>query len=86
MAGVGRGGPQDTEGFCRDTLADPALVAHLAENYVAWGGSVRYSDAYRVCCCPPQPPPAWPHPLTPRPDVLLNRGTLLLLAAAQISC
>lgn len=39
---------QDSEGFCRETLAHPALVAHVAENYVAWGGNVRFSDAYRV--------------------------------------
>lgn len=49
---------QDTESFCADTLCAPAFVDYLNSTFLAWGGDIRYSDAFklasslRVCSYP----------------------------------
>lgn len=39
---------QDTDSFCRSTLCNPDVADLINRLFVAWGGDVRYSDAYRV--------------------------------------
>ena len=41
-----------TARFCRETLCDAEVVDHIGQHYVAWGGDVRRSDAFRVCPMP----------------------------------
>lgn len=38
---------QDTDAFCRGTLCNPAFAAFVNEHFVAWGGDLRSSDAFR---------------------------------------
>jgi len=39
---------EDTARFCAETLCDAALTEHVDRNYVAWGGDIRRTDAFRV--------------------------------------
>lgn len=39
---------QDTDAFCRGTLCNPAFAAFVNEHFVAWGGDLRSSDAFRL--------------------------------------
>ena len=39
---------EDTARFCAETLCDGALTEHVDRNYVAWGGDIRRTDAFRV--------------------------------------
>ena len=39
---------EDTARFCRETLCASEVVDHIGHNFVAWGGDVRRSDAFRV--------------------------------------
>ena len=39
---------ENTARFCTETLCDAALTDHVQRNYVAWGGDVRRTDAFRV--------------------------------------
>ena len=38
---------QDTDAFCRGTLCDPGFAAFVNQHFVAWGGDLRRSDAFR---------------------------------------
>jgi hypothetical protein len=40
--------PQDTYAFCRNVLCAPEVLSHVEEQFVAWGGDVRRSDAFSV--------------------------------------
>lgn len=40
--------PQDTDRFCADVLCAPEMVSYANQNFVAWGGDVRYADAFQV--------------------------------------
>lgn len=37
---------QHTDTFCKETLCAPAFVDYLNSTFVAWGGDLRYRDAY----------------------------------------
>ncbi|KAK9806360.1 hypothetical protein WJX72_011391 [[Myrmecia] bisecta] len=39
---------QDTDRFCRGTLCSPGVVEYVNANFVAWGGNIRFADAYRL--------------------------------------
>ncbi|KAI7840654.1 hypothetical protein COHA_005675 [Chlorella ohadii] len=39
---------QDTDAFCRGTLCDPGFAAFVNQHFVAWGGDLRRSDAFRL--------------------------------------
>ena len=55
---------QDTEEFCRETLCHPDVVGFVDSTFVAWGGSIHYSDAFRVGW-PPVPGPMDEHTQCP---------------------
>ncbi|KAL3817880.1 hypothetical protein ACJIZ3_003785 [Penstemon smallii] len=38
----------DTQGFCERTLCNEMLAAFLNENFVAWGGSVKGSEGFKM--------------------------------------
>ncbi|KAJ0240902.1 Plant UBX domain-containing protein 10 [Hirschfeldia incana] len=38
----------DTQPFCEGTLCDERVVAFLNENFVAWGGSIRSSEGFKM--------------------------------------
>lgn len=39
---------QDSDAFCSGTLCEPEMSSYIADNFVAWGGDVRFSDAASV--------------------------------------
>lgn len=39
---------QDAEDFCENTLCAPNFVDYLNSTFVAWGGDVRFADAFRL--------------------------------------
>ena len=38
----------DTQSFCERTLCDEAFAAFVNENFVAWGGSIRMSEGFKM--------------------------------------
>lgn len=38
----------DTQGFCERTLCDEAFAGFVNENFVAWGGSIRESEGFKM--------------------------------------
>lgn len=39
---------QDTDSFCSEVLCSPDVVSYVNENFVSWGGDVRFSDAFHI--------------------------------------
>ena len=39
---------QDTDYFCRETLCNPEVVEYVNNNFLCWGGDIRYTDTFRV--------------------------------------
>lgn len=37
-----------TPAFCRDILGDPHLSSFIDDNFVMWGGSIKYAEGYRL--------------------------------------
>lgn len=39
---------QDTDQFCRNTLATEEVALYINEHFVSWGGDITKSEAFKV--------------------------------------